>query len=44
MWMGSSGHKANILGTSIDFNRIGVGVAYNSQYYGYLATQDFARV
>lgn len=44
MWMGSSGHKANILGTSINFNRIGVGVAYNSQYYGYLATQDFARV
>lgn len=44
MWMGSSGHKANILGTSINFNRIGVGVAYNPQYYGYLATQDFARV
>jgi uncharacterized protein YkwD len=44
MWMGSSDHKANILGTSINFNRIGVGVAYNSQYYGYLATQDFARV
>jgi uncharacterized protein YkwD len=44
MWMGSEGHKANILGTSINFNRLGVGVAYNSQYYGYLATQDFARV
>jgi uncharacterized protein YkwD len=44
MWMNSDGHRANILGDSINFNRIGVGVAYSSQYYGYLATQDFARV
>jgi uncharacterized protein YkwD len=44
LWMSSDGHRANILGDSINFNRIGVGVAYNSQYYGYLATQDFAKV
>ena len=38
MWMGSSGHKANIL--NANFNRIGVGVAYGQGCY---ATQDFAR-
>ena len=42
MWMGSSGHRTNLL--NANYNRLGVGVAYNSQYYGYLATQDFARV
>jgi uncharacterized protein YkwD len=38
MWMGSSGHKANIL--NANYNRIGVGVAYGQGCY---ATQDFAR-
>jgi uncharacterized protein YkwD len=36
-WMGSSGHRANILDTQYDY--IGVGVAFDGEYY--VATQNF---
>jgi len=36
-WMGSPGHRSNILRSSYDY--IGVGVAYNG--HEYIATQDF---
>jgi len=36
-WMGSSGHRANILDPQYD--RIGVGVAYDGMYY--ISTQNF---
>ena len=37
-WMGSEGHRENILNS--DYDRIGVGVAYDGTLY-YLATQNF---
>ena len=36
-WMGSLGHRANILGSKYD--RLGVGVAYDGS--NYISTQDF---
>lgn len=38
-WMESPGHKANIL--NIEYNRVGIGVAYDEKSNSYIATQDF---